>query len=213
MSTAGLPTPKGAFGKWLGESDSNTRLQPPGEVLLGEHYLMESVLRASEAELQLMLGGAGLRADFWGDVIDFNGNFVHLCHRVKEEDHLVPALVECHLIEADQHEGIQREHDRAKDLTLLIRDGVEEGDWEKVLRLVAQYIHFLRPHMRREEDGAFLLAATELPTDVSDEIRARFDEVDEAALGDSGRARYVDLARRLTALAGIDYDLTSPPGS
>ena len=210
MRKANPPDLKGAFGVWLSESDARGRRQPPGEVLQGEHYLMESVLRSMEAELEHMLAGASLRTDFWGDVIDFNGNFVHLCHRVKEEDHLIPALVECQLIDADQHEGIQREHDRAKDLTLAIRDGVEEGDWEKVLRLVALYSQFLRPHMRREEDEAFLLAATELPPEVSDEIRARFDRVDAAALGASGRVGYVDLARRLTALAGVEYDLTSP---
>ena len=210
MSEVNLPELKSAFDVWLDESDARSRRQPPGEVLRGEHYLMESVLRAMEAELKLMLAGTSIRTAFWGDVIDFNGNFVHLCHRVKEEDHLIPALVEAQLIDADQHEGIEREHDRAKDLTLAIRDSVEEGDWEKVLRLVALYTRFLRPHMRREEDEAFVVATTELSPEVNEEIRVRFDHIDAAALGSSGRVGYVDLARRLNALAGVDYDLTSP---
>jgi hemerythrin-like domain-containing protein len=196
---------KQAFEQWIaGPAAAGALL--PAEELLAEHHVMAIVLAAMEAESQHLLAGRSLRPDFWSAVIDFNGNFVHMCHRVKEERHLIPALVEHRLLDAKLEHSVHQEHASGKELTLELCSGVEEADWEKVLRLVSIYAHVMRPHMRREEDSYFARAAS-LPPEVQDRLRRAFAEVDDTALGQDGRRRFVAVARRLATLAGVPHDL------
>ncbi len=202
-----ITTSRAAFDVWLAEADADARRQRPAIELLAEHHVMSTVLGAMEAEAQGMLGGRPLRLPFWSDVVDFNGNFVHLCHRVKEEVHLIPMLTTHGLLAAEQETAVRREHETAKSLTLDLCDGVECGDWERVLRVVSIYTHILRPHMRHEEAGPFAAAVDRLPLEAERELRRAFDAVDVAALGDRGRRHYVALARRLAEACGLACDL------
>lgn len=195
-----------AFELWIAEAEAPHKLQSPAAELLAEHHVMGAVLTAMEAESERMLSGGSLRPEFWTDVVDFNGNFVHLCHRVKEEEHFIPALLRLGILDAPQDEAIRHEHHSAKRLTLAICDGVAEGDWEKVLRIVSLYLHVLRPHMHREEAG-MLLAAAQMPSSTSQELRTAFDLVDQKALAHRGRRHYVEVARRLSAACGIVCNL------
>jgi len=198
---------KVAFDAWLAEADVTERRQPPVDELLAEHHVMTAVLAAMEAEAGRMLAGEPLRHAFWSDVVDFNGNFVHLCHRVKEEAHFIPILVEHGLLDAKQRQAVLHEHVSARDLTLGMCDGVGEGDWEKVLRLVSIYVHLLRPHMRREEAGMFAMARTALPANTVQDLRRSFDGVDRQALARGGRRHFAAIAVRLTAACGIVGEL------
>lgn len=186
-----------AFESWLAETVANKRQQDPIEELIGEHHLMTTVLAAMAAEAQGLLAGQPLRPEFWGSVIDFNGNFVHLCHRVKEESHLIPLLLEHDLLNPTACAAIHREHQSAKAMTQDLRSGVEQGDWEQVLRIVSIYIHMLRPHMTHEETGLFATATSQLPAAAMTKLRASFTAVEQAALADRGRQHYATIARQL----------------
>ncbi len=191
-------TTKLALETWLADGDRAARQLTPGEELAVEHQVMEIVLAAMEAEVERMLTGQPLSPAFWRDVVDFNGNFVHLCHRVKEEEHLVTALVDQRLLDARQEESIRNEHVAGKEMTLALCEGIEEADWEKVLRLVSIYVHVMRPHMRREESGLFTLA-TKLPAAAVADVRHGFDAAERRAFGPRSRRHYVALAQRLQA--------------
>ncbi len=194
------------YGLWLAEAGQGSRKQPPVEQLLAEHHLMSSVLLAMEAEADGMLTGRSLRIDFWRDLVDFNGNFVHLCHRVKEEQHLIPALLGAGLLDPSQATALGHEHESGKSLTLDLCQSVGDGDWESVLRLVSIYAHLLRPHMRREESGAFAIAST-LPTAVQHNLQVAFEAVDRSALEGRGREHYAQVARRLAKACGLTTDV------
>lgn len=197
---------KQAFDLWLAQGAALPGSQSPGHELLAEHHVMEAVLAAMEVEAETMLTGGSLRPEFWADVVDFNGNFVHMCHRVKEEEHLIPVLFRTGLLEARQEQAIREEHRSGKELTLALCEGVGEADWEKVMRLVSIYVHILRPHMRREETGIFALAAT-LPEAAQQDLRRAFAAVDGQALGERGRRHFVTVARRLANQNGVGHDL------
>ena len=182
----------------------------PHQDLLAEHQLMATVLAAMEKEVERMLKGGELRPAFWSDVVDFNGNFVHRCHRVKEEEHLVPVLVAQGSLARQQQEAIREEHRSGRDLTLELCEAVGEADWEKVLRLVSIYLHILRPHMQREESGIFALAAG-LPGTVRQQLLGAFDEVDRRVLADRGRRHFVTVARRLAVAAGVPHEVPDEP--
>lgn len=181
------------------------RTQHPVDELLGEHYVMDAALAALEREIRRLSVHGQLRPPYWEDVVDFFGNFVHQVHRRKEEQGLFPALLEA-LGDPDRSRiaEIAREHERAKDFTILIADGVSEGDWEKVLRAAHMFLSLGRDHMPREEKDAFLLAKRVLSEDAVAELRARFDELERFGLGDRGRLYYVRLAESLCERAGIE---------
>ena len=195
-----------SFVRWLEAADGRGSTAGPTDELLAEHHVMEAVLAAMEAEAEGMLAGRPLRPEFWRDVVDFNGNFVHLCHRAKEEEHLVTSLVAHGRLDGKREQAIRQEHGSGKDLTLALIEGAAEADWEKVLRLVSIYVHIMRPHMRREESGIFA-AAAELPAGALAQLRREFAAVDQKALGSGGRRRFVDVARRLATMAGVGHDL------
>lgn len=197
---------RASFGRWLAADDGKQPAPGPIDELLAEHHVMAAVLTAMEAEAEGMLTGRPLRPEFWSDVVDFNGNFVHLCHRAKEEDHLVTTLVANGRLDGKREQAIRQEHASGKDLTLAVCEGVDEADWEKVLRLVSIYVHIMRPHMRREESGIFQ-AAAELPAAALAQLRRDFAAVDRRVLGAGGRRRFADIARRLAATAGVVHDL------
>jgi len=197
-----------AYAVWCAEADDvEDRHQPVQLELSAEHHVMGAVLKAMDQEWRRMERGGPLRTPFWADVVDFNGNFVYACHRVKEDELLIPALVKNGGLPQKYVDAVHREHDRAKSLTLGIRDGVEEGDWEKVMRLVAMYVSFLRPHMHHEEVELFGALSSELPEEVQAELRTAFSRIEAEALPTGGRRQYVDVARRLLDLVGAEYAL------
>ena len=204
--------PREAYGFWLadapGRQGAGRRLSPT-EDLLAEHYLMNAVLLAMDAEARRLKGGEPIRAAFWSAVTDFNGNFVHLGHRVKEELHYIPALTERELIRSDSIDVLHDEHERAKRLTLNIASSVQQGDWEAALRFVVLYVHFLPHHMRQEEHNLFRIGAEELSSEVNGQLRAVFDEIDERTVAGGNRAHYVELVRQLCESTGVNYDLGS----
>jgi len=197
-----------AFRRWLAEDPASESRLSPTQELLAEHYVMECVLSCMDSEAKRLKGGEPLRTFFWSAVTDFNGNFVHLGHRVKEELHYIPALIENGLIERRTIENFHDEHDRAKQLTLHISGCVQRGDWEAVLRFVVLYVHFLPHHMREEESRLFRIGG-ELSPETNGRLRSAFDEIDRQTLAGGGRMHYVDLARQLCTASGIEYDLES----
>ena len=197
--------PRRSFRAWLADGPASDARLSPTQELLAEHDLMSSVLSCMDSEARRLKGGEPLRTFFWSAVTDFNGNFVHMGHRVKEELHYIPALIEGGWIERGTIEAFHDEHDRAKRLTLHISGFVQSGDWEAVLRFVVLYVHFLPQHMREEEDRLFSIGA-ELSPETNGRLRSAFDEIDRRTLAGGSRLHYVDLARQLCTASGIEFD-------
>ena len=181
--------------------------QPPAEELLGEHHLMELVVNAMEAEAARLNQGGELRVEVWSDVVDFIGNFVHLCHRAKEEEVFYPAVVRGGLIETERSDALEHEHQDAKELTYGICEGVEAGDWEQVARLASMYAYFMRHHMRSEELELMQPFMRELPTTTHEAVAESFRAVDAKALAVHDRDHYLAVARRLCEATGVPHGL------
>ncbi len=112
-------------------------------------------------------------------------------------DLFIPAMLGCNPLERERVDVFTREHSRGKSLTLDVVQGIEQGDWEQVLRVVSRYVHFLGLHMRQEETELFQLAETSLPAEVAAELRRAFDACNAEALGVDGAERYRDIGTRL----------------
>ena len=163
---------------------------------------MTCVLVSMEHEATEVALSRELRPAYWHDAVYFIGNFVHECHRVKEELHMFPMLAHHGLIRPDFSEAIEKEHGQAKEMTLSLCRHYEEGDWEAVTRIISMYAYLLRPHMNREERSFEMFVASDAGLDTAEELLASFREIEDKALQGRGRAHYLAVAHRLCA--GLD---------
>lgn len=175
----------------------------PSTQLLAEHHVMRSVLSAMEAMARRLRAGEPLDLEFWGDVVDFIGNFVHRCHRAKEERLFYPRMVAAGLLPSKRVEALAAEHANAGRLTTDLCELASDGDQEGVLRLVAVYLHLMLPHMRHEEDDLGQPAVQAMDADLATGLGAAFRAEEERALGRGGLVDVLALARRLCERAGL----------
>lgn len=179
------------------------REQDPIEELLTEHGIMEGALEAVANEAKRLLNRQPVRMEIWGDVIDFFGNYVHLCHRKKEERVLFPALVRAGLASSSDSEQMQEEHRRAELMTLELVDGASEGDWEKIARISEVYLHLMRPHLETEERNFFLPLKDKVDPKWNADVKKEMHDLEKVVLGPYDRAHYLEVARRLCKNAGV----------
>jgi hemerythrin-like domain-containing protein len=167
---------------------------------------MGAVLAAMEKEARGLLRGEPLRPEFWTRVVDFIGNFTHRVHRTKEERIFFPALREWGLLEPAHSGQLERSHGSLKDLTLLLCEGVGEGDWEKAFRVVAIYLGEMRPHLEAEEELLLSPHLVEISEERLEPVRRGFAAVEDEVIGRSGRRAVLDLVRSVCR----EVDLEAP---
>lgn len=193
------------FSAWVADARraGTERSQGAIDELIAEHHMMDVVLAAMDREARKLGQHQLLRLEFWEDVVDWTGNYVHQCHRRKEEEALFPVMLSH--VGADQQlvEAIAAEHRQAKQLTLDLLDGVDEGDWEKVLRAAHLYVRLAREHLVREQTEVFEPAVRLLDAGQHAALRRAFDAIERDALGDRDRLYYLEVARRLARGAAL----------
>ncbi len=194
------------FMQWTKEARAGKdapRIQDPVNELLAEHHIMDAVLAAMEREARRLSVHGELRPSFWERVVDFIGNYVHHCHRRKEEQAFFPLANRYETVSDGPVAAIGRDHEQAHKLTWDLYNGVNEGDWEKVLRASHLYLRVARDHLVREENHVFEPARDLMTPEDSEELRRRFDEIEKEALGERDRIYYLEVARSLCVDAGL----------
>jgi hemerythrin-like domain-containing protein len=182
-----------------------TEERHPIDELLAEHKRMRSTLLAMASEVKRLIHGQMLRMEFWADVVDFVGNFVHLVHRRKEEQVFFPTLIALGLITENADAArVKEDHRRAETLTFELVDGIDEGDWEKVVRIAEMYIALISSHLELEERQYLQPLRDKIPEDALAELRKKMEAVEKPALGERNRQYYVDVMRRLCRMTGVE---------
>lgn len=173
------------------------RTQDPINELLGEHHITDAVLAAIEREARRLSVHGQLRPDFWERVVDFIGNYIHQCHRRKEEQAFFPMAGRYEPVDEGPVARITKDHEQAHQLTWDMYNGVSDGDWEKVLRAAHLYLRVEREHMVREENHLFEPTRDLLTPEDAAQLRREFDEIERHALGERDRLYYLKVARSL----------------
>lgn len=195
------------FIQWAKEArmpPGTPREQEPVNELLAEHHIMDAVLAAMEREARQLSVHGKLRPEFWERVVDFVGNYVHQCHRRKEEQAFFPVSSRYETVEDGPVAMIAKDHQQAHLLTWDLYNGVNEGDWEKVLRAAHVYLRVARDHLVREENHVFEPARDLMTPEDNADLRAKFDEIERDALGERDRIYYLKVARSLCQDAGLN---------
>ena len=180
------------------------RQQEPINELLGEHHIMDAVLAAMEREARRLSVHGQLRPDFWERVVDYIGNYVHQCHRRKEEQAFFPLAKRYENVDGGQVARILRDHEQAHQLTWDLFNGVSDGDWEKVLRAAHLYLRVARDFLVREENHVFEPARELMTPEDAAGLRKQFDDIERDALGERDRIYYLKIARSLCEDAGLN---------
>lgn len=182
----------------------------PEDELLADHFLMDASLAAIQCEARAVLrGGERVRMPFWADVVDFIGNYVYMCHQVKE-DALFRILASSGLLTEGDLGTREQEHTRAGGLIQELCYGLGEGDREKVPRLAVVYLHFMRSHMRLEEQHWVEPLAQRLDAAPYAALQQAFAAVDGRGFGEDRRAHYLRVVQRLVQRAGVPGALRLP---
>jgi hemerythrin-like domain-containing protein len=150
-------------------------------------------------------------------VVDFVGNFVIQCHHRKEEEAILPLAREPSGGAAGSGEGdavapaqaLSLQHDQARQLAYDLLDGVNEGDWEKLLRAAHLFIRLEREHLAAEERDVFEPARHAASAAELSAARTTSDAVERAAFQDRDRLYYVAVARRLSRASGLPDPLVA----
>jgi hemerythrin-like domain-containing protein len=192
-----------AFEAWRKAARGESAPQRPEQQLLAEHHLMLAVLEAMDAEARRLLDGGVLRPEFWRGVVEFIGNFSHRVHRVKEERFFFPALEAWGLATPEICRHIADDHEKLKELTWLLCDGVNEGDWEKTFRVVAMYLDRMRSHIHAEEQQLLSPALAEVDAERVRPVAEGFAALEAETLGPEGRLGYLEITRSVCDDVGI----------
>ena len=169
-----------------------------------DHELIEKVIKAMDATVQLLKDGKQIPESILLPVIDFSKNFTDVCHHSKEEKSLFPALEQAGLPKNMGPIAMMLiDHERSREIGTQMeqsaKDYLSSGDSTKLISDMQQYVEHITEHLWKENNKLFMMAEARLQY-VAQKVDKELGEIEESKLNDLGksRAHYEQLAENLT---------------
>jgi len=169
-----------------------------------DHDLIEKVIKAMEATVQLLKDGKKIPESILYPVIDFSKNFTDVCHHNKEENALFPALEEAGM---PRNMGpiamMLMDHERSREIGKQMEESAKEyidsGNPVKLIDDMKQYTEHITEHLWKENNRLFMMAEARLQY-VSEKVDRELNNVEESKLKETGKTReyYEKLVESLT---------------
>ena len=169
-----------------------------------DHELIEKVIKAMEATIQLLENEKQIPDSILFPVIDFSKNFTDVCHHSKEENALFPALEQAGM---PSNMGpiamMLMDHQRSREIGTQMEESAKEylssGDSTKLISDMQLYVEHITEHLWKENNKLFMMAEARLQY-VSEKVDKELNEIEELKLKDLGKPRkhYEQLAENLT---------------
>ncbi len=169
-----------------------------------DHELIEKVIKAMEATIQLLNDGKQIPESILYPVIDFSKNFTDVCHHSKEENALFPAL---------EQAGVPRnmgpiammliDHERSREIGKHMEESTKEyidsGNSANLINDMKEYTEHITEHLWKENNKLFMMAEARLQY-VSEKVDRELNNIEESKLKETGNTRehYEKLAENLT---------------
>jgi hemerythrin-like domain-containing protein len=180
------------------------------DILVEEHSVIQRVLTALEAAAQRVAQGNGPRPEFFLDAAEFIQGFADGCHHRKEEGVLFQAMVAHGLPSQGGPIGVMlAEHEQGRAYTRGMREAagrLQAGDESARRDLVLNalgYAALLRQHIDKENNVLFPMADQVIPLTEHERVTEGFDHVEHEETGEGVHEKYLALADKLEAEAGI----------
>jgi hemerythrin-like domain-containing protein len=169
-----------------------------------DHELIEKVIKAMEATIQLLNDGKQIPESILYPVIDFSKNFTDVCHHSKEENALFPAL---------EQAGMPRnmgpiammlvDHERSREIGKKMEESAKEyidsGNSTNLVNDMKEYTEHITEHLWKENNKLFMMAEARLQY-VSEKVDRELNSIEESKLKEIGKTRehYEKLVDSLT---------------
>ena len=158
-----------------------------------DHDLIEKVIKAMEATIQLLEGGKQIPESILHPVIDFSKNFTDVCHHSKEENALFPAL---------EQAGMPRnmgpiammllDHERSREIGKFMEESAKEyiksGTSGNLINYMKQYVEHITEHLWKENNRLFMMAEARLQY-VSAKVDKELTAIEESKFKETGKTR------------------------
>ena len=176
----------------------------PTETLKHEHEIVLLVLEGAAREVAAIRGGASVRAERFGQMVEFFRQFVDRCHHGKEERHLFPALATRGLPpDVGPVRVMLLEHEQGRAAVAAIAAALprveagEPGASTALADALEGYVDLLRAHIYKENNVLFPMADQVLPPEEQARLEDAFDRLEEEEIGPGVHERYHQLAHEL----------------
>ena len=169
-----------------------------------DHDLIEKVIKAMEATIQLLEDGKQIPESILNPVIDFSKNFTDVCHHSKEENALFPALEQAGMPKnmgpiAMMLMDHERSRELGKHMEEYAREYINSGISENLINYMKQYVEHISEHLWKENNRLFMMAEARLQY-VSEQVDKELTSIEESKLKETGKTRehYEKLVKNLT---------------
>lgn len=169
-----------------------------------DHDLIEKVLKAMEATLELLKSGKQIPEPILSQVIDFTVNFTDVCHHTKEEKSFFPALEKSGMpsnmgpvaIMLMEHEMTRKMAEKMSNST---KHYIESGDSAQLIADMQEYIEHVMQHLWKENHRLFVMAEARLQY-VARQVSDELTDIESTQLNVIGKSReeYEKIAENLT---------------
>ena len=177
----------------------------PVDVLIEEHEIIQEVLKAIDVKIRALEAGEPLEESFWFPATGFIVNYVERRHETKEEDLLLPALVECGFTEFEGPlADTCKQHIKARDLAFTMRHACGRGDSKALAEAAKEFNRLLRLHIEHENTVLYPQAREALSDATVAELWEDFIRLDRRMVSELD---YTSIACDLCSAAGIEFTL------
>lgn len=169
-----------------------------------DHDLIEKVMKAMEATIQLLKNGKSIPEPILSQVIDFTTNFTDVCHHTKEEKSFFPALersgmpsnmgpIAMMLMEHDMSRAI------GKKMETSTKQYLSTGDSTQLIADMQEYVEHITQHLWKENNRLFVMAEARLQY-VARQVHDELSDIESKQLDVIGKSRdeYEKIAENLT---------------
>jgi hemerythrin-like domain-containing protein len=169
-----------------------------------DHELIEKVIKAMEATIQLLNEVKQIPESILYPVIDFSKNFTDVCHHSKEEQALFPALEQAGMPKNMGPIAMMLiDHERSREIGTHMEESAKEyidsGNSTILINDMKQYTEHITEHLWKENNKLFMMAEARLQY-VSEKVDRELTNIEESKLKETGKTRehYEKLVESLT---------------
>ena len=169
-----------------------------------DHELIEKVIKAMEATIQLLNEGKQIPESILYPVIDFSKNFTDVCHHSKEEQALFPALEQAGMPKNMGPIAMMLiDHERSREIGKHMEESAKEyidsGNSTNLINDMTEYTEHITEHLWKENNKLFMMAEARLQY-VSEKVDRELTNIEESKLKETGKTRehYEKLVESLT---------------
>ena len=169
-----------------------------------DHDLIEKVIKAMDATVQLLKDGKTIPESILLPVIDFSKNFTDVCHHTKEETSFFPALGKAGMpTKMGPIAMMLMEHEMSREIAMRMEKSTETylktGNSSQLIADMQEYVEHITQHLWKENNRLFMMAEARLQY-VAKDLNEELSEVEEKKLKETGKTRtdYEKLAEDIT---------------